>query len=126
MKQMTKSIYLIAYYNLKPRQHVNTSQVDWMKNPQNYSYDERVEFSPKIKNRDYTDSGVILDLGNRKIVKNQWANGKDFDDLFFHYYKGYREYLDPVMTKLGYVSTEQTKETNEPVMEASSGTISSS
>lgn len=120
-------MYLIAYYSLKPRQHVRTSQKSWMEGQQNYSYDERVEFSSKIKNRDYTDSGVILDLKNRKVVKNQWGNGKDFEDLFFHYYKGYKQYLDPVMTKLGYKPAEQVKEESTPVvMETLSGTISSS
>lgn len=98
---MSKSIYLIAYYYIKPRTK-QTQVAGWMDNQDNVQYDEQIAIARKIKNRDLTTAKVILDLSNRTVYKNSWKSEVGFDDLFEHYYEGYSKYLDPVIQELGY------------------------
>lgn len=105
---MSRSIYLIAYYSIKPK-HKNTSQAGWMDNPDNVQWDEQIAVSNKLKPRDLQTAKVILDLSNRTVYRNSWNSERGFDDLFEHYYDGYKKYLDPVIQQLGYEMVEKDK-----------------
>lgn len=59
--------FLVARYILKPRTR-NTQIAGWMANPQNVQWDEQVGFLTKLKNRDYQEWNVVLDLDNSKVV----------------------------------------------------------
>lgn len=97
------TVYLVAYYSLRPRhRRVRTEKAGWMKNPDNVSYDESISITTKLKNRDIDTAKIILDLTNQKVYRNGWGDNKTFESLFEHFYSGYKQYLDPVMTKLGY------------------------
>jgi fructose-specific phosphotransferase system component IIB len=111
-----KTVYLVAYYYMKPRPRYARTQIKgWMNNPDNVVWDEQVGITNKLKKNDIDSAKIILDLSERKIFRNSWSNGKSFDDLFEHFYQGYQRYLDPVIEKLGYemvdknaVATEST------------------
>ena len=122
-----KTIYLIAYYYVKPKPHVRTTKKGWMKDINNISHDEQVALSQKLKTKDLSTSGVILDLGNQKVVRNSWANGKTFDELFAHYYTNYQKQLTPALRALGIVDTPNTPQniTANPTQVVQSETISS-
>lgn len=84
---------------MKPRHGVNTSVKGWMDNPNNISWDERVEVTRGLK-KDSIQSKVIMDLSNKTVTKNAWSDNKDFNELFKHFFKGYHQYITAVMTKL--------------------------
>ena len=109
---MSRSVYLIAYYSVKPKTK-NTNQAGWMNNPDNVQWDEQIAVATKLKNRDLQTAKVILDLANRTVYRNAWNTERSFDDLFEHYYDGYKKYLDPVIQQLGYEMVDITKENNE-------------
>ncbi len=95
-----KSIYLVATYIMKPKDHVNTSKKGWMDDPANLRYDEKVEITRGIKNRDRASANVILDLGQLKIERNNFQTGRSFDEIFRYYFTNYNKYLIPVMGQL--------------------------
>jgi hypothetical protein len=98
---MSRSVYLIAYYSIKPK-YKNTNRAGWMDNADNVQWDEQIAVANKLKPRDLQTAKVILDLANRSVYRNSWNSERSFDDLFEHYYDGYKKYLDPVIEQLGY------------------------
>lgn len=98
MKQ--KNIYLVATYIMKPKDHVNTSKKGWMDDPANVRYDEKVEITRGLKNKDASSANVILDLSNLQITRNTFKTERTFDEVFLYYFNNYNKYLIPVMGQL--------------------------
>lgn len=96
----SKSIYLVAYYFMKPRNRVRTQTKGWMEDQNNIAYDEKVAVARNLKSSDLTTAKVILDLTKKVVVRNGWNNGKDFDSLFEYYHEGYPQYTTTVMNQL--------------------------
>lgn len=94
-----KSIYLAAFYYLKPAPGVNTSVKGWMNDSSNIRYDERVEITRGLKNN-CNEAKIILDLSQKTIQKNGWNDAPNFDELFKYFFTGYHQYITQIMTKL--------------------------
>lgn len=94
-----RDIHLVAFYYAKPKSHVNTQIRGWMNNPDNIRYDERVEITRGLK-RDSNSAKVILNLSDKRVVRNGWNPDTAFNDLFKYYFKGYHQYVTTVMTQL--------------------------
>jgi hypothetical protein len=94
-----RNIHLVAFYYAKPKSHVNTSISGWMNDPENIRYDERVEITRGLK-KDSAIAKVILDLSDKRVVRNGWNPEAQFNDLFKYYFKGYHQYVTTVMTQL--------------------------
>lgn len=101
------SIYLVAKYAMRPKQHVRTQKKGWMEDNNNFTYDESIAIARSLKKNDIQTSKIILDLSKREVFKNSWSNGKTFDELFSHFYQGYPDYINPIMNQLGYNVVEQ-------------------
>ena len=103
-----KELFLVAFYTKKPRSHVNTSRAGWMNDPDNYHYDERVEFSRGLKRRDTSQAGVILNLHNKSVVKNTFNPGqRDFNLLFKYFLDSYPQQAVQAMMEMDPVYLEQ-------------------
>lgn len=108
-----KSVYLIAYYTMKPRhQRVQTHIKGWMQDKENISYDERIAISKRLKDKDISMAGVILDMAQKKVIRNNYRPNSNFDDMFEYYYKNYNKYLDPIIKEMGYEMVD----VNEPIV----------
>jgi len=118
------SIYLIAYYYLRPGHRVNTQTAGWMKESKNLAYDEKVAVSRRLSRNDETMAKVIIDLYNKKVIRNGWGNDLTFDQIFEYFHKGYPQYTTSIMTSLDPEYLEQFKEKPEEVQDVQ--TISSS
>ena len=88
-----------------------------MDNADNVQWDEQIAVANKLKPRDLQTAKVILDLAQRTVYRNSWNSERSFDDLFEHYYDGYKKYLDPVIQQLGYEMVEVNKESNNEQQE---------
>jgi hypothetical protein len=95
-----KPIYLVAYYFQKPRERVKTQIPGWMKNADNISWDEQVALTRNLKNRDITQSKVILDLVNQQVIKNGWNDRTNFDELYQYYERSYPQYTRDIMKQI--------------------------
>jgi len=102
-----KDIHLLAFYTQKPRAGVNTSVAGWNKNPDNFQYDERVEFTRGLDSKDRRYAGVILNLKEKQVVYNKFGDQKTFDDLFKYFLEAYPEYVIKVMAQLDMPYLEQ-------------------
>ena len=84
---------------MKPRPGVNTAQKGWMDDKNNIRYDERVEITRGLKKDTYS-AGVILNLSKKTVDRNRMNEGKNFDDMFKYFFKGYHQYVTQVMAQL--------------------------
>lgn len=112
------SIYIVAKYYQKPKDHVNTSKAGWMKDPNNIRYDEQVAITKGLGKKDI-QAHVVVNLSEKKVVRNSLNNNKDFDLLFQYFFTNYSKYITEVMGKLdpGYLQHMV------DVMEADLGTM---
>lgn len=101
-----KSIYLVAYYYQKPRSNrVRTQIAGWLNDQNNVSYDEQVAVTHNLRRRDESMASIILDLVNKKIVKNRWQSGRTFDELFDYYAKNYPQHTTELVKSIDAART---------------------
>ena len=96
---MNKEIHLVAYYALKPKNPKLTSQKGYMKDNSNLEYTESVNITRGLKTQDIT-AGVILNLNQRKVVRNTFNENRDFPSLLAHFQESYPQYINPVISML--------------------------
>ena len=102
-----KDLHLIAFYVMKPRAGVQTQKAGWTKDPSNFQYDERVEFTKGLSGKDRQYAGIILNLNEKKVVYNKFGDQKTFDDLFKYFLEAYPQYVINVMAQLDVEYLEQ-------------------
>lgn len=93
-------LYLVAYYTLKPRDPAMTKIRGYMSNPENVYYDEMVNITRGLKNRDRSDAGIVLNLSKHIVIKNTKQSDKTWDELFAYFEEGYSKYINTVMTEI--------------------------
>jgi hypothetical protein len=113
-----KDIHLIAFYVQKPRRGVQTQIAGWMKDPNNFQYDERVEFTKGLSGKDRQYAGVILNLNTKTVVYNKFGQEKTFDDLFKYFLEAYTQQVGTVMAQLDVEYLKQFIPEDEPAAEA--------
>lgn len=96
----TKKIYLVAYYSAKPKDPKRTKEPGYMKDTSNYDYDESINITRGLKNRDQNLAKVILNLSDKTVTKNMFNSNKDFASLLAHYQEGYPKYINPLIAQL--------------------------
>ena len=103
-----KDLHLIAFYVQKPRRGVQTQIAGWMKDPNNFQYDERVEFTRGLSGKDAQYAGVVLNLAKKTVVTNRYNNEqRDFDGLFKYFLESYPQEVATVMAELDLAYLEQ-------------------
>jgi hypothetical protein len=96
-----KDLHIVAFYVQKPRRGVQTQVAGWNKNPDNYQYDERVEFTKGLSSKDQQYAGVVLNLSTKKVVQNRYdPTQRDFDALFKYFLEAYPKEVATVMAEL--------------------------
>jgi len=112
-----KDIHLIAFYVQKPRPGVQTQIAGWTKDPNNFQYDERVEFTKGLSGKDRQYAGVILNLNTKTVVYNKFGKEKTFDDLFKYFLEAYTQQVGTVMAQLDVDYLKQFIPEDEPAVE---------
>ena len=108
MMTKIKDLYLIAFYVAKPRRGVQTQIAGWNKDPNNIQYDERVEFTRGLSNKDQQYAGIVLNLGKKVVVQNRYnSEQRDFDSLFKYFLESYPKQVATVMAELDLKYLEQ-------------------
>lgn len=121
-----KDLHLVAFYVQKPRPGVQTQIAGWNKNPDNFQYDERVEFTKGLSSKDQQYAGVVLNLSKKTVIMNRYnAEQRDFDALFKYFLEAYPRYVANVM---GDLDLEYLKQflPNEDVLQDANVIISAS
>jgi hypothetical protein len=89
----------VAFYHLKPRPGVNTSQKGWMEDFTNITYDESIEITRGVK-KNSSMAKIILNLSKKTVDRNTWGTDRSFNEYFKHFFMGYHKYVTTVMTQL--------------------------
>jgi hypothetical protein len=95
-----KGIFLIAHYHMKPRNPTQTFKVGYISDLDNVTYDESINITRGLRNKDIASSGVIMNLSEQKVIKNGFHSNSNFAELLEHYQKGYPEYINPLIAQL--------------------------
>ena len=106
----TKNLYLMAFYHKVPKARAKTQLKNFGEDSSNWTYEERVEFGSKIKDRDFSSAGVILDIGNERTIKCSMGPNRDFHSLLGYFKKSYPQYFpqEPVQALASDLSKETT------------------
>lgn len=103
-----KDLHLLAFYVQKPRPGVQTQIAGWMKDPNNFQYDERVEFTRGLSSKDQQYAGIVLNLNKKTVVQNRFdREQKDFDSLFKYFLEAYPKEVATTMAELDLAYLEQ-------------------
>jgi hypothetical protein len=95
-----KSIFLVAYYFMRPQARVRTQVKGWMQAEKNMQFDEQVAVTRRLKPSDQTTAKIILDLSKKSVVRNGWGSTEAFDELFKYFHASYPKYTTEVMAML--------------------------
>lgn len=93
-------MYITGTYFKRPKDPKRTREKGYMLSDQNFSYDESLNICTKLKTKDLSSCQVILDLSNRKVIKNSFNNNFDFESLLLYYQEGYPNYVNPILAKI--------------------------
>lgn len=94
------NIYLVANYSMRPRNPRMTHVAGYMKNPENIQWDEQVEVSVKLRQKDRNMAKIIINLSTKQVEANRFNDNRDFNELFKYFFKGYHKYITEVMAKI--------------------------
>jgi len=95
-----KDLHLLAFYVTKPKNPKMTHIKGYMSDSANHQYDERVEFTAGLNAKDQSYASVVLNLAQKKVVKNKFKNDRSFDDLFKYFLEAYPQYVAKAMAML--------------------------
>ena len=71
-----------------------------MTNPDNITYDERIEFTKGLNPKEQSYDKVVLNLNQKKVIKNSWNTDRSFDEYFKYFLEAYPQYVMNVMGQL--------------------------
>jgi hypothetical protein len=95
----TKNRYMLIQYIQKAKYPEKTHQKGYWSDPENYQWDEMVEFSFGLKRRDEQKFSVILDLDDQIVVKNGMSQEKSFEALIQYFGEHYMEQIKRYLTQ---------------------------
>ena len=71
-----------------------------MKEQGNTSWDEQVAVTRHLKNRDISMGKIIIDLANKKVVRNSWNKQSSFEELFKYFCGNYPKHTKDIMLQI--------------------------
>ena len=89
-----KGKFLYVRYVGRPRDPSRTAQKGFFK--ENLAYDEQVSLSTNLTDKEVLEASIILDLVNKKIVRQKqhtFEISKDYDFLYNYFYENYKKYF---------------------------------
>lgn len=95
-----KGKFLHVKYVGKPKDPSRTAQKGYLK--ENLAYDEQVSLSTRLTDKEVLEASIILDLVNKKIVRQKqhtFEISKDYDFLYNYFYENYKKYLDDFLNE---------------------------
>ena len=116
-----KSVYLIGRYTQKPRDPRQTFRPGYVKNEHNMQWDERVDVTVGLKDRDLSTSQIILNISEQKVVKNSFMNDKSFMEMFQYYYTSSPQEISQALKNCGISISEHKEQTEDGLQENVSG-----
>jgi hypothetical protein len=81
------NFYIVATYLSVPKKGIKTGKPEMQTN-------ETLKCVKNLKRRDQTDSSVILDVANQKVIKNRFSEIQSFEELYQYYITNFGDYIN--------------------------------
>ena len=59
---------------------------------------EMIRCTKRLSKKDQTESSIILDVANKKIIKDRFESGKSFDEMYAYYLTNFADYINDWLT----------------------------
>lgn len=106
-----KHRYMLVNYIQKPKYPKRTHEKGYWSNPDNIQWDESVEFSLGLKNRDLAQYSVIIDFDDCVVVKNRMSTERDFATLLGYYQEHYSSQINDYLKRTNHLVSMQSAPT---------------
>ena len=106
-----KQRHILINYIQTPKYPKRTHEKGYWSNSENYQWDELVEFSLGIKNKDVLNYSIIMNIDEGVIVKNSMSKEKDFAVLYSYYREHYGQQIDRYLQQTNHVVSVQSAPT---------------
>lgn len=97
---MKKKIYLVISHYTKPKFKESSRVAGWMNSQGLVQHDEELAVKTRIKNSDLTQSSIILDLTESKVVMSKFGD-RDYAKLLDYALKHYQSYIVKACNEYG-------------------------
>ena len=108
-----KKVYIVAKYSMKPRRPDQTFRPGYVKGEGNMQWDEHVDVTVGLKNRDLSMAQIIINISEQKVVKNSYGGDKSFMELFQYFYTSSPHELSQALRNCGITVSEPEEPTDE-------------
>lgn len=109
-----KSVFVCAQYFAKPRNPKMTRVPGYMSDEDNIIWDERVDVTHGLKEKDLLASKVVINISEQTVVRDSFKSGKGFYELFEYFYSANPKEITQAIQRFGITI----KDANEsPVLE---------
>ena len=105
MYQRNKGVFIILNHLYTPTDDNKVQQ------------NEQVEFVDRLKNRHYSSATIILDLINKKTIKNR-TKGGSFQDIIHYIRESYPEHFQSLLEVAGLEEEYKTDLSEDVALEA--------
>ena len=106
-----KQRHMLINYVQTAKYPKRTHEKGYWSNPENVQWDEMVEFSFGLKNKDYQNYNIIMNLDEGVVVKNSMSKEKEFLVLYKYYREHYTQQIDRYLKQTEHVFLSQSAPT---------------
>lgn len=106
-----KHRYMLVNYVQTAKYPKRTHEKGYWSNPENTQWDELVEFSLGIKNRDLQKYSIVMDLDNLVVLKNSMNGEKNFTALLSYYREHYSTQIASYLKRTDHLVSVQSAPT---------------
>ena len=95
-----KDIHVLAFYKAVPKNPKLTSRPGYTKDPNNMQWEETINITRGLKDKDLAQAQVIINLNKKEIVRNTIGKGSNFNSILAYFQESYPKYINPVIATL--------------------------
>lgn len=117
-----KDVFIIAQYYGKPRNPKMTRVPGYMADEDNIIWDERVDVTAGLKQKDLLNSKVVINISQQTVVRDSFKSGKSFEELFEYFYTAAPQEISNAIRRFGIT----VKKTDESTLQADPTTLEAS
>jgi len=90
----------LAYYVSRPKDPKMTRIAGYSNQPNNMDYEESINITRGLRDRDLISASVVLNLSQKTVVRNGFNSNRDFPSWLAHFQESYPEHINPIIAEL--------------------------
>jgi hypothetical protein len=90
--------YIVATYTRTLRDPRQSHLKGIGGNTSAWADNEMIRCTKRLSRKDQTESSIILDVAERKVIKDRFESNKTFDELYSYYLTNFADYINDWLT----------------------------